>query len=186
MEDDAMDIDSEVDPSSLNYRQLQKACKAAGMSAQGTVEVLRERLQAYLQNPDEALRSHGKKKRAKATKEWVDWINHAAREILMEDIEPGGWLYGKDVEDARAIFEIYKAKQPEFLEVPFEQFAVRFDHATKQAAKRRARSAEEEEWMKHDREIYPRQSHNQRGEPVFDIDEEKIYRKTLQTYLAGS
>ena len=88
----------------------------------------------------------------------------------MEDIEPGGWLYGKDDEDPRTVFEIYQSQHDEFKNVSFEQFEKRFDEAIKKAAKRRARSAEEEEFLRHDRLLHPRQSHNHRGEPVFDMD----------------
>lgn len=87
----------------------------------------------------------------------------------MEDLEPGGWLYDLD-EEARVVFDSYKAKLEEFQDVPFDQFEVRYKEATKKAAKRRARSAEEEVWLVRDRLLHPRQSHNHRGEPVFDMD----------------
>jgi hypothetical protein len=90
---------------------------------------------------------------------------------LWEDLEPGGWLYGMDDEyDAKEVYDAYQSRQLEFEEVPFEQFKEIYNKATKQAAKRRARSAKEEEWLQKDRILHPRQSHNHRGEPVFDMD----------------
>jgi hypothetical protein len=111
-----------------------------------------------------------KKEERDAKAEWVDWKNHVAREILMEDLESGGWLYDLEEDDARVVFDIYQRRQEEFNDVPFNQFALRYKDATKQAAKRRARSAQELEWLERDRRLYPRQSHNHRGEPVFDMD----------------
>jgi hypothetical protein len=164
-----------LNPNTMGYRELQKACKAIGLPAKGKAQALRKVIQDYVNDPKgvtEQLRlaKEEKKDRQKQAKsKWVDWINHAAREILMEDLEPGGWLYDLD-EDAGVVFETYKAKQEEFKDVPLDQFEVRYKDATKKAAKRRARSAEEEEWLDRDRVLHPRQSHNHRGEPVFDID----------------
>jgi len=164
-----------LDPSTMGYRELQRACKDIGFPATGTTQVLRKRIQDYVNNPAgvlERLRlaEEEKKKRERDAKaKWVDWINHAAREILMEDLERGGWLYDLD-EEARVVFDIYKQKQEEFADIPFDQFALRYNEATKKAAKRRARSAQEEEWLERDRLLHPRQSHNHRGEPVFDMD----------------
>lgn len=169
--------DPPLDPSSMSYKELQQACKLVGLPAQGRTEVLREMLEAYLEDPEEALRKYRGARAKKKTKDgWVDWINHPAREILMEDIEPNGWLYTVDYDDAeddsiaRDIYDIYRSRHNEFKVVPFDQFEARYKDATKAAARRRARSAQEEEWLAHDRLLHPRQSHNHRGEPVFDMD----------------
>ena len=155
----------------MTYRQLQKACKEAGLPARGKTDVLRKNLEDYLKDPAEALSRLGKVVKEKDA--WVKWKEHPAREIFNIDIEQGGWLYGKDDEDARDVYEIYKEREPEaFKDVPFDQFKENFDTTMKKAAKRRARSAEELEFMRHDRILHPRQTHNQRGEPVFDMDEE--------------
>jgi hypothetical protein len=166
---------STLNPDTMGYRDLQKACNAIGLSAKGKKQSLKEAVQAYVNNPQgvlEQLRmvAEQKKERARHAKaQWVDWKNHAAREILMEDLERGGWLYGLD-QEARAVFDIYKTNQEEFKNVPFDQFEVRYKEATKKAVKRRARSAVEEEWLQRDRLLHPRESHNHRGEPVFDMD----------------
>ena len=149
-----------LNPSAMGYRDLQKACKDIGLPANGKTVVLRERVQEYVNDPLgllERLRLSkeeevNRKKEAKA--KWVDWINHAAREILLEDLEPGGWLYNLD-EEAQVVFDTYKARQEEFDDVPFDQFEVRYKEATKKAAKRQARSAEEEAWLVRDRLLHP-------------------------------
>jgi hypothetical protein len=144
-----------LNPNTMGYRELQKACKAIGLPANGKAKALRKAIQDYVNDPTgliERLRlaKEEKKNRENQAKAlWVDWINHAAREILMEDLERGGWLYDLD-EDARVVFDIYKTKQEEFKDIQFDQFEVRFKEATKKAAKRRARSAEEEEWLERD------------------------------------
>jgi len=159
------------DPSSVNYRELQKACKFLGLPAGGKANALRNMLEEYFKDPHATLQKFAHKK---TTKEgWVDWKNHAAREILLEDLEPGGWLHtleNDDKDEAKDVYEIYKNRQEEFADVPFDQFKAAYKEATKRATKRRARSAQEAEWLEHDRLLHPRQDHNQRGEPVFDMD----------------
>ena len=66
---------------------------------------------------------------------------------------------------------ICKEWQVEFDDAPFEQFEVRCNKVMKKASKRRARSAQEKQFLEHDRLLHPRKSHNERGEPVFDMDE---------------
>jgi hypothetical protein len=183
--DDPMDVDPQ-DPSSMNYRQLQAACKEAGLPGRGKTEELRKNLVDFAKDPQETLERLRceKKQQKKKNKDngWIDWVNSAAREILLEDLEQNGWLYGEDL-DAKVVYDIYKTKQEEFEYVVFDQFEVRYNEAIKRAAKRRARSAQEEEWLERDRLLYPRKSHNQRGEPVFDMDTEA--KEQLQEDVAN-
>jgi hypothetical protein len=96
-----------------------------------------------VENPERVLeqlclaKKEKKNARRQAKALWVvDWmINHTAREILMEDLEPGGWLYNLD-EEARVVFDTYKARLEELQDVPFNQFVVTYKEATKKAAKR--------------------------------------------------
>ena len=83
---------------------------------------------------------------------------------------PGRWLHGVDDKDAKDVYDIYKSQHEEYQDVPFELFEKQHNKAIGKAAERRARSAQEEEWMKHDRLLHPRQTHNHRGELVFDMD----------------
>lgn len=164
-----------LNPGAMGYRDLQKACKAIGLPATGSAEVLRGRVQEYVNDPRALLerlrlsKEEEEKRRRQAKALWVDWKNHVAREILMKDLERGGWLYGLEM-DARDVFDFYKIIHEEFNDVQFDQFEVRYNEATKMAAKRRARSAQEEAWLERDRLLHPRQTHNHRGEPVFDMD----------------
>ena len=105
-------------------------------------------------------------------KGWIDWRKSAAREILLEDLCPGGWLEAIDnpLEKAPMIFQVYKHTYEEFEDVEYDQFEARLKDYVRENKKSKERSKEEEKWMREDRKLHPRQTHNQRGEPVFDMD----------------
>jgi hypothetical protein len=179
-EDDSME---DLDLASLGYRELQKACKKRGLPATGKAEVLVQQLQSFFADPTAAREEFASAKKKKkqqdnSGKGWINWRKSAAREILLEDLEPNGWLYGQEDLDVKIIFDIYKHTMDEFNDVPFDQFQARYNDSISKAAVRRARAAEEEAWLEHDRRLHPRKSHNQRGEPVFDLDQEA--KKQLQ------
>ena len=58
MSDDAMDVD--VEPAAMSYRQLQAACKEAGLPAKGKTEVLRKHLLDFAKDPSETLKRLGR------------------------------------------------------------------------------------------------------------------------------
>ena len=157
-----------IDPSSMSYQELQKACKDAGLPAKGNTAVLRTNLEDYVKDPEGTKARLGVKK--KTREGWVDWKNHPARDILMEDLLPDAWLYGQDTEDAKDVYKIYQRRQKEFKDVPFDKFAARYKDSLQQAKKWKDRAAKEQDFLNHDRLLHPRQSHNHRGEPVFDMD----------------
>ena len=66
---------------------------------------------------------------------------------------------------------------PEFVaeEVVFSQFKSRLRDHRKQVKARRYQSERERQALEHDRQLYPRQKHNDRGEPVFDLSEAKKF-----------
>ena len=39
---------------------------------------------------------------------WIDWVNSAAREIILEDLLPDGYLFGKDDMPASVAWEHYR------------------------------------------------------------------------------
>ena len=99
---------------------------------------------------------------------WIDWVNSAAREIILEDLLPDGYLFGKHDMPASVAWEHYR-NMTEFKEPPvvFDQFEARLQDHRKQANKRLEISKKEKEMMIHDRELYPEQNQNHRGEVVF-------------------
>ena len=68
---------------------------------------------------------------------WVKWRNHPAREVILQDLDYGGWLYDDLKQDEElnlaAVFAIYNHKHPEiFNEIDFSQFKERMvDYTTK-------------------------------------------------------
>jgi hypothetical protein len=109
---------------------------------------------------------------APTTDSRIKWRSSAAREIILEDLEPGGILYQQDSVPAAEVFEFYECF-PEFEDVKFEQFEARLKDHRAQAARRILRSQREEACLRHDRLLHPRQTHNERGEPVFDMTKAK-------------
>ena len=99
---------------------------------------------------------------------WIDWVNSAAREIILEDLLPGGYLFGKNDMPASAAWNYYR-NMAEFKGPPvvFDQFEARLKDHRKQASKRLEISRNERKMMQHDRNIYPEEHQNHRGELVF-------------------
>jgi hypothetical protein len=105
---------------------------------------------------------------------WVKWRKHPAREIILEDLNYGGWLHDELKEDGdlnlAMVFTIYNHKHPEvFNEIDFSQFKARMEDYMTTNKERRERSNMQHQWMMNDRKLHPRQSRNDRGELVFDL-----------------
>jgi hypothetical protein len=81
-----------------------------------------------------------------------------------------------------SIWDFYK-RLPQFEKIVWSQFEVRLKAHRKQASERDHRSMQEEHYLARDRQLYPRQSHNHRGEPVFDLSPAKFffYARTSRT-----
>jgi hypothetical protein len=104
---------------------------------------------------------------------WVDWKKCPAQAVIMEDLQPGRPLYQRDNITAEEIFPWYK-QRPAFADVVFDQFKDRLkDHRLK-ASKSTCLAIQEQLYFEHDRTLYPRQSHNERGELVFDMHQAKL------------
>ena len=89
------------------------------------------------------------------------------------DLQKGGPLYQRENIPADDIFKWYKLF-PAFKDVVFDQFKDRLAGHRKQAAKEQFRALQEEQYWIHDRELYPRQPKNERGELVFDMTPAKM------------
>jgi hypothetical protein len=99
---------------------------------------------------------------------WINWRNSAPREIILEDLDPGGFLFGKDDMPATVAWEHYKGlEELNNPPVAFDQFEVCLKDYRKKALRRAIVSTEEEKMFKHDRKIYADQLCNHRGQLVF-------------------
>lgn len=100
--------------------------------------------------------------------DWIDWRNSKARKIILDDLLPGGLLYQQDNLLPQVVFAFYKTL-PEFKDVVYDQFAVRFKGHRQQANRDQAIAKRDEIAMERDRRLITRQYRNQRGELVFDM-----------------
>jgi hypothetical protein len=99
---------------------------------------------------------------------WIEWCSSTARAILLSDLEPGDILHRQDRILEAEVWEFYKTL-PQFNNVVDSQFVVRLkDHRTK-ASEYLHQALQEDQYFARDRLSYERQSHNERGEPVFDL-----------------
>jgi hypothetical protein len=113
-----------------------------------------------------------KRKRAARNQEWIDWKKARAREIILDDLMEGRLPLDEAemwTEKAWAVYqktEEFKGGKP----VVFDQFKERLKDHRKQVAKL-IRNSERD--LLHDRELHPRETHNKRGEPIFDLSPAK-------------
>jgi hypothetical protein len=106
---------------------------------------------------------------------WIaDWRFSAPRRIIIEDLEPGGPLFGKEHISAEEAFSFYSTL-PEFRNVVFDQFKERLEAHRMQANDLSKEAQEDARALAHDRNLFPRQTHNARGEAVFDMSEAKAF-----------
>ena len=98
----------------------------------------------------------------------IAWRNSSPREVLLEDLLPGGILFGKDHVSARECWEFYKS-QPGFEVVTYNQFRDRLRDHRKQVSTSYIKSQEEERALTHDRRLFPHQKVNNRGKVVLDM-----------------
>ena len=116
------------------------------------------------------------RKKANHRNGWIQWRFSAARDIIMEDLEPDGILYGKDNISTEEAFAFY-SQEPAFAGVCLAQFKEQLKVHCKHGNKQRVLAQQEMTALLHDRVLFPQMSHNARGEPVFDLSEAKAFLK---------
>jgi hypothetical protein len=100
---------------------------------------------------------------------YIDWRNSQAKSIIVDDLDEGLLPMDQNVMSAEEAWESCYRDMEEFAMVPFTQFKERLRDHRKQVKARYEQSEMEADALAHDRLLYPRQSHNHRGEPVFDL-----------------
>ena len=104
---------------------------------------------------------------------WIDWRNSEAKKILLYELEKGYLtVHAEDLGPKEAWEKRYKHVD-EFRDVSYEQFRDRLRDHRNQVKRLLKYSLDEQAGMVQDRKIFPRKSHNRKGEPVFDMDEAK-------------
>ena len=101
-------------------------------------------------------------------KGWVNWRKHPAREIILNDLNHGGWVFeeieklkvGKELNLA-LIFALCNHRKPKiFNEIDFEQFCERMKDYLKKNRERRQQSKQEFDWMQEQKLLFPRSLQN--------------------------
>ena len=114
----------------------------------------------------------------------IDWRNSEAKDILVSDLEAGILsLHAQDVSAEEAWITVY-GRIGEFKDVPFRQFKARLQDHRGAVQMRFNQSTRDQLAFEHDRLLYPRQTHNHRGEPVFDKSAaQKLLRQDVKNNL---
>ena len=121
----------------------------------------------------------------------INWRNSKARLIVVYDLEENNLTLDENEMSAQNVWDKCYSLLPDFSNVPFRQFEARLrDHRT-QVAKRLENSLAEEHALAHDRKLHPRQTHNRRGEPIFNLTIAKQFlhedvQNKLQTMMSSS
>lgn len=106
---------------------------------------------------------------------FIDWAKSRSKQIIMDDLIDGTLpLDGRQC-PAKQAWERYK-NMPEFVaeRVLFDQFQARLaDHRQQVNKKRKFSNKQHAAYLEHI-EKYPRQTHNTRGELVFDVHPAKL------------
>jgi hypothetical protein len=102
-----------------------------------------------------------------------DWRNSQARLIIISELEENKLALEEEETSAYdAWHETYK-HMDEFKGVDFKQFRDRLKDHRQQVKRRYLDSLTEDMQLAHDRRLWPRQTHNHRGELVFDLSPAK-------------
>jgi hypothetical protein len=107
-------------------------------------------------------------------KDKIKWATSTAKYIVWSDLENGVLPVDENEISAEHAWESLYKNLYEFQDVPFTQFKERLKDHRKQIQILMNRSFNEEQALAHDRRLHPRQTHNQRGEIVFDMTETKL------------
>ena len=95
-------------------------------------------------------------------------------QILLQDLEEGILPLDNFDHSARDAWNDCYGMMDEFKDVPYQQFSDRLRDHRKQVQKRVTRSINDNVARMHDRQIYPRQNRNSRGDLVFDMSPAKM------------
>jgi hypothetical protein len=105
---------------------------------------------------------------------WIDWRTSRARQIILDDLESGVLPVDEEECSAEDAWTFVYSKIADFDPVIFSQFKERVKDHRKQCREKITRADLELEMLLHDRQFFPRQMENNRGEPVFDLSAAKM------------
>jgi hypothetical protein len=109
-------------------------------------------------------------------KGWIEWRDCVPKHIIIDDLQAGILPIDEEEMSAEEAWAVCYRHMAEFVMagVVFDQFKERLRDHRKQIGDLVTRATQEEEALVHDRAIFPRQTKNHRGEPVFDMSNAKM------------
>jgi hypothetical protein len=107
------------------------------------------------------------------TEGFINWKKSKVKQIILSDLRSGTLQAHVTAQEA---WEVYLESTPVFSQekVVFAQFRDRLRDHRKLVMVDITRATAELEYLEHDRQLFPRQMENHRGEPVFDLSEAKL------------
>ena len=104
-------------------------------------------------------------------KGWIDWWNSKAKEMVLEDLIEGIVPLTDEECMAEEAWEVWYKNMAEFVRenVLFEQFKDRFKDHHKQISSKKIKSHKEMQAFLHHRSLHPEKTHNEKGEPLYDV-----------------
>ena len=109
-----------------------------------------------------------KKKTAKTKTPTIKWRSSAAKQLLMDHLEEGKLPLDEEQCPIEAAWNLYKSL-PEFKNVHVDQFRRQLKAHREQVIRRKERLGHQDVALRKFRAENPRKTHNNRGEPVFDM-----------------
>jgi hypothetical protein len=100
---------------------------------------------------------------------FIDWRKSYAKLIIVSDLEKGILPADENDFSPEDLWECCYKHVEAFQLVPFRQFQARLNDHRQQHILRVEKAQEEEIALVHDRELHPQQTHNRRGELVFNM-----------------
>lgn len=104
---------------------------------------------------------------------YIDWRRSEARIVLLDDLQRNVLPLDENVMSAEEAWVVYSEHEAFKGLVEFRQFKVQLKAHRMQVGKKVPDLAVQLEALKHDRQLHPRASHNNRGEPIFDMSDAK-------------
>jgi hypothetical protein len=115
---------------------------------------------------------------------WIEWLYSDSRKIILQDLE-ANILPLRDIDlTAEEAWDLMYSHMAEFVRegVVFSQFEARLKSHRAQVKRDKVFAARDKEAFDRDEKLFPRKSHNHRGEPRFDLNQsaKKMLQKDVE------
>ena len=104
---------------------------------------------------------------------YIDWRRSEAKLVLLDDLQKNVLPLDESVVSAEQAWAVYSEHEAFKGLVEFKQFKIQLKAHRQQVMKKKPDLSLQLHALAHDRQLHPRASHNNRGEPVFDMSDAK-------------